>query len=160
MWPRKTWLLCKCDYRTERYRTKWSLCASESHRLHNKECMCCMRTLTMYDTGKRDYQESLITRQTDTEQSDPYVLLWFARDTIHELIRMRFSLTCNEYRILASQRLPLDLISDSWSKLFWHMGIPHTTFLPLANCFWRIIFVLFWYLCRRSKQNSNFCKFM
>ena len=152
MWPRKTWLLCKCDYRIERYRTKWSLCASESHRLLNKECMCYMRNLTMCDTGKRDYPESVSTRQTATEQSDPYVLLWFARDTINGLIKMRYSLTCNEYRILASQRLPLGLISDSSSKLFWHVEIPHTTFLPFENCFWRIIFFLFWYLCRRSQK--------
>ena len=39
--------------------------------------MCPLRNIAM-----RDYQESVTTGQTDAGQSDPYVLLCFAGDTI------------------------------------------------------------------------------
>ena len=48
---------------------------------HSKECMCRLRNIAM-----RDYQESVTTGQTDGQkdagQSDPYVPLCFAGDTI------------------------------------------------------------------------------
>ena len=55
------WLPRKCDFRTDRRRTKWSLCAAMLRSRHK----CDYRTDT----------------QTDAAQSDPYVSLCFAGDT-------------------------------------------------------------------------------
>ena len=44
---------------------------------HSEECMCRLRNIAM-----RDYQESVTTEQTDAGQSDPYVPLCVAGDTI------------------------------------------------------------------------------
>ena len=57
---------------------------------HSKECMCRLRNTALCVQEKRDYQESMTTRQmdrqTDTGQSDPNVLLCFAGDILVYLI--------------------------------------------------------------------------
>ena len=60
------WLPRKCDYRTDRRRTKWSLYAAMLCRQHNKECMCRLRNSYAWLPRKCDYRKD---RQTDRRRT-------------------------------------------------------------------------------------------
>ena len=62
--------------------------------------MCRLRNIV-----KCDYQESMTTRQTDAGQSDPYVLLYFAGNTInYETTEDAAARLQRKFQILMSHR--------------------------------------------------------